>query len=164
MTFPDSNPLDNYTKLLHLKEQVIEQKLQLAKLAIQKEEAISSQYYEKASQCRMDEKNLMNLLMEQRLLLIQHQKGLDKKPLGKTQEPVKKQAMCQEILREISTLDETKTEYQGILQEFRSKLILDCEELTKRKNECIAVHNFAEANVLRDNIQQIGEFLAKYSG
>jgi protein-arginine kinase activator protein McsA len=132
MTFPDSNPLDNYTKLLHLKEQLIEQKLQLAKLAIQKEEAISSQYYEKASQCRMDEKNL-------------------------------KQAICQEILREISILDETKTEYQGILQEFRSKLILDCEELTKRKNECIAAHNFAEANVLRDNIQQIGEFLAKYS-
>jgi hypothetical protein len=159
MTFPDPNQLDNYTKLLHLKEQVIEQKLQLAKLAIQKEEAISSQYYEKASQCRMDEKNLMNLLMEQRLLLIQHQKGLEPTP-----ENLKKQAMCQEILREISTLDETKTMYHDIFQEFRSKLILDCEELTKRKNECIAVHNFAEANVLRDNIQQIGEFLAKYSG
>jgi hypothetical protein len=158
MTFPDSNPLDNYTKLLHLKEQVIEQKLQLAKLAIQKEEAISSQYYEKASQCRMDEKNLMNLLMEQRLLLIQHQKGLEPTP-----ENLKKQAICQEILLEISTLDETKTMYHDIFQEFRTKLILDCEELTKCKNECIAAHNFAEANVLRDNIQQIGEFLAKYS-
>jgi tetrahydrodipicolinate N-succinyltransferase len=158
MTFRAPNPLDNYTKLLHLKEQVIEQKLQLTKLAIQKEEAISSQYYEKASQCRMDEKNLMHLLMEQRMLLIQHQKGLEPTP-----ENLKKQAMCQEILHEISTLDETKTEYQGILQEFRAKLILDCEELTKRKNECIAAHNFAEANVLRDNIQQIGEFLAKYS-
>jgi len=158
MTFPDSNPLDNYTKLLHLKEQVIEQKLQLAKLAIQKEEAISSQYYEKASQCRMDEKNLMNLLMEQRLLLIQHQKGLEPTP-----ENLIKQAMCQEILLEISTLDETKTMYHDIFQEFRTKLILDCEELTKRKNECITAHNFAEANVLRDNIQKIGEFLANYS-
>jgi hypothetical protein len=120
MTFPDPNPLDNYPKLLHLKEQVIELKLQLAKLAIQKEEAISSQYYEKASQCRMDEKNLMHLLMEQRLLLIQHQKGLEP-----TSENLKIQAMCQEILREISTLDETKTEYHDILQEFRSKLILN---------------------------------------
>ena len=96
--------------------------------------------------------------MEQRLLLIQHQKGLDPTP-----ENLKKQAMCQEILLEISTLDETKTMYHDILQEFRSKLILDCEELTKRKNECIAAQNFAEANVLRDNIQKIGEFLAKYS-
>jgi hypothetical protein len=71
--------------------------------------------------------------------------------------------MCQDILREISTLDETKTEYQDIFQEFRAKLILDCEELTKPRNECIAAQNFAEANVLRDNIQKIGEFLANYS-
>ncbi|MBM3160353.1 MAG: hypothetical protein FJY17_09875 [Bacteroidetes bacterium] len=159
MSFPDPYQLDDNTKLLHIKEQIMEIKLQLAKLAIQKEEVISKQYYEKASELRMEEKHLINLLMEQRLVLIRRQTGLEP-----TEENLKIQAMCQEVLREISTVDESKTFYQELFQEFRVKLLQDCEELTQRKNDCLAAQNFVEANVLRDHIFKIGDFLAKHSG
>ncbi len=81
MSFPDPYQLDDNTKLLHIKEQIMEIKLQLAKLAIQKEEVISKQYYEKASELRMEEKHLINLLMEQRMVLFVAKPGLN--PLKK---------------------------------------------------------------------------------
>jgi protein-arginine kinase activator protein McsA len=48
----------------------MEVKLQLAKLAIQKEEVIRSQRYEQAADIRIEEKRLTNLLLDQRLMLI----------------------------------------------------------------------------------------------
>lgn len=158
MSFPDPYQLDDYNKMLHIKEQVLEIKLQLAKIAIQKEEVISKQLYEQAAKLRLDEKNFINVLMDQRLLFIRKLHELESTP-----ENLKIQTLCQEVLREISTVDESKTLYQDVFQEFRTKLLKDCEELTQRKNECLAAHNFEEANVLRDHILKIGDFLAKYS-
>lgn len=155
MTFSDPTKTSVYMKLLHSKVQIMEMKLQLAKLFMQKMDAIVSQYYEKASQLRTDENHLKKLLLEQRAECIQLQSSLEKTP-----ENLIIWGLCEEILREIATMDESKSLYNDAFKEFCAKLLLECDYLTKRKNECIAAHNFAEANALRDHIHQIGVFLA----
>jgi hypothetical protein len=61
--------MDELSKLLQIKEYVLEIKLQLAKLHTKKEEAIQSQYYERAADIRQQEKDLHSVLLSTRMIL-----------------------------------------------------------------------------------------------
>jgi hypothetical protein len=155
MSTLDPTQMDDITKLLHIKEQVMEVKLQLTKLAIQKEEVIRSQRYEQAADIRIEEKRLTNLLLDQRLMLIKQQASLP--PIAYN---IKLKAICQEILTEISTLEELKSMYRELFNDFRSQLQADCKHLSELVKELSAQQQFKEANYLREHLHQIGVFLA----
>jgi hypothetical protein len=148
--------MDELSKLLQIKVYVLEIKLQLAKLHTQKEEAIQSQYYERAADIRQQEKDLHSVLLSTRLILQER-----KVPPLPTCDQLKEHELGLSILSEISTIDESKVDYRNIRNEFFDMLQAETKRLSQDKKELLKEKEFWAVNELHRQMIEIGEFLSK---
>lgn len=148
--------MDELSKLLQIKEYVLEIKLQLAKLHTQKEEAIQSQYYERAAEIRQQEKDLHSVLLSTRMILQER-----KVPPLPTCDQLKEHELVLYILTEISIIDESKVDYRNIRNEFFDMLQAETKRLSQDKKELLKEKEFWAVNELHRQMIEIGEFLSK---
>lgn len=148
--------MDELSKLLQIKEYVLEIKLQLAKLYTKKEEAIQSQYYEKAADIRRQEIDLNSVLLSTRMILQER-----KVPPLPTCDQLKEHELGLSILTEISIVDESKLDYRNIRNEFFDMLQAETKRLSQDKKELLKEKEFWAVNELHRQMIEIGEFLSK---
>jgi hypothetical protein len=148
--------MDELSKLLQIKEYVLEIKLQLAKLHTQKEEAIQSQYYEKASEIREKERDLKTVLLDTRKILLERRLS----PLPSS-EQLKEHEIVLSVISELSIDDELKTTYQKIRNEFYEMLQTESKRLLKDKHEFLRIKEEWAVKEVHRQLLEIGDFLSK---
>ena len=147
--------MNELSKLLQIKEYVLEIKLNLAKLHTQKEEAISFQYYEKASELRDKERGLHKVLDETRKILIDR-----KLPPLPTSNELKEYDLLLTILSEINFDSESKMTYKKLRNDLYELLELEMQRLIRDKKELQKEREFWAVNELHRQLLEIGNFLS----
>ncbi len=150
--------MNDLEKLYLIKQHILEIKLELAKLVIEKKEVIRNQYYEKAADLREKEKKLQDVILNQ-VEVFQNQK----RNLPIAPENMEQHELLLSILYEIGAINPDKTAYKALRDEFvidiRNKLIL----LNEIKNNYEKDNRLADATEIQNQILAIGEFLASNS-
>jgi hypothetical protein len=150
--------MNDLEKLYLIKQHILEIKLELAKLVIEKKEVIRNQYYEKAADLREKEKKLQDVILNQ-VEVFQNQK----RNLPIAPENMEQHELLLSILYEIGVINPDKAAYKALRDEFvvdiRNKLIL----LNEIKNNYEKDNRLADATEIQNQILAIGEFLASNS-
>jgi hypothetical protein len=137
-----------------IKQHILEIKLKLAKLVIEKKEVIRNQYYEKAADLREKEKKLQDVILNQ-VEVFQNQK----RNLPIAPENMEQHELLLSILYEIGVINPDKAAYKALRDEFvvdiRNKLIL----LNEIKNNYEKDNRLSDATEIQNQILAIGEFL-----
>ncbi|MFY7943332.1 MAG: hypothetical protein ACOVNZ_02065, partial [Crocinitomicaceae bacterium] len=114
--------MNDLEKLYLIKQHILEIKLELAKLVIEKKEVIRNQYYEKAADLREKEKRLQDVILNQVEVFHNQKRNLSIEPQNMEQHE-----LLLSILYEIGAINPDKAAYKVLLDEFivdiRNKLI-----------------------------------------
>ena len=146
--------MDELSKLLQIKEYVLEVKWNLAKLHTQKVEAIRSQYYETAAVVRQKERELSAVLLDTRRILLER-----KFPSLPTSEQMHEQEIVNAIISETSLNEEEKAMYRKIRKDYFNLLKTETKRLLKDKQELEKIKETWAVNEIHKQLLQIGEFL-----
>lgn len=148
--------MDELSKLLQIKEYVLEVKWNLAKLHTQKVEAIRSQYYEKAAEIREKERELKTVLLDTRKILLERRLS----PLPSSEQLMEHEIVLS-IISELSLEDELIATYQKIRSEFYEMLQSESKRLLKDKQEFLRIKEEWAVKEVHRQLLEIGEFLSK---
>lgn len=96
-----------------VKEKVLQIKFELAKSTVVIHDLLQDQYYEKASEERDRRSKLMNSLLEQKQLLLDHQSAL-----SRSVEHLEEQTVIIEILYEMNAFEQNRKEFRDYHKEF----------------------------------------------
>jgi len=143
------------------KKQILELKLKLTSLLIEKKVCIRNQQYEKVADLRDEEKELLQLLDNKNKEFIEYQKNLETEF-----HTVEDRFQFLSLLNEISIYYTPYKQNEETVADFYSKLRENYNKLFQLKDELSKLHKFKEANQVRNDILEIGQFLnqEKWSG
>ena len=136
------------------KKHILELKLELITILIDKQESIRYQQYEKASDLRMREKELEQLLHEKNQELIEIQKNFEEQ-----NHSVEEYYLLLSLINEISIHYTPFKHHEETIEDFYSILKKDYVHLVKLKDKLIQAHKIKEASNLNNQILDIGRFL-----
>lgn len=148
--------MEELSKLLQIKEHILEIKWNLAKLHTQKVEAIRSQYYETAAVIRQKERELCAVLLDTRRILME--RSLPPLP---TSDQLQEHKIVLSIIAETSLNEEEKAIYQKIRNDFFIWLKTETKRLLKDKQELEKIKETWAVNELHRQLLEIGEFLSR---
>ena len=143
------------------KKQILEIKLKLTSLLIEKKECIRNQQYQKAADLRDEERELLQQLDSKNKEFIEHQKIFEEKF-----HTVEDRYLFLSLLNEISIYYTSYKQHEETIADFYSKLRENYNKLIQLKDELSKQHQFKEANQVRTDLLDIGRFLnqEKWSG
>ena len=144
-------PIMNY--LLEKKE-ILELKLKLTSILIEKKECIRNQQYEKVADLRDEEKELLQLL-DLKNKEIKEYKQIFEENLY----TVEDRFQFLSLLNEISIYYTPNKQHEETIADFYSKLRENYNKLFQLKDELSKLHKFKEANQVRNDILDIGRYL-----
>ncbi|MBU3658493.1 MAG: hypothetical protein FGM14_01365 [Flavobacteriales bacterium] len=148
--------MSDLMNLYFIKQHILEIKLELAKVAIEKQNCIKNQYYEKAFELREKEKTLRDDILNQVEVFHKQKRKLPTSPQNMEQHD-----LLLSILYEIGSIDPDRVAFKILRDEFvediRHKLIL----LNEMKKNHELQNRFADATEIQKQILGIGEFLHK---
>jgi hypothetical protein len=143
------------------KKQILELKLKLTSILIEKKECIRNQQYEKVADLRDEEKELLQLLDDKNKEFIEYQTNFESKF-----HTVEDRFQFLSLLNEISIYYTPYKQHEETVDDFYSKLRENYNKLFQLKEELSKLHKFKEVNQVRNDILEIGRFLnqEKWSG
>jgi hypothetical protein len=127
------------------KKQILELKLELTSILIDKKECIRYQQYEKVADLRMREKELEQLLHEKNQELIEVQKNFEEQ-----NHSVEDYYLLLSIINEISILYTPFKHHEETNQDFYSLMKKDYAHLIELKDELVQAHKLKEAEELQN--------------
>jgi hypothetical protein len=143
------------------KKQILELKLKLTSILIEKKVCIRNQQYEKVADLRDEEKELLQLLENKTKEFIEYQKKLESEF-----HTVEDRFQFLSLLNEVSIFYIPYKQNEETIIDFYSKLRENYNKLFQLKEELSKLHKFKEVNQVRNDILEIGRFLnqEKWSG
>jgi hypothetical protein len=136
------------------KKHILELKLELTTILIDKQECIRYHQYEKASDLRIREKELEQLLHEKNQELIEIQKNFEEE-----NHSVEEYYLLLSLINEISIHYTPFKHHEETIEDFYSIMKKDYVHLVKLKDELIQAHKLKEAANLNNQVLDIGRFL-----
>lgn len=136
------------------KKRILELKLELTTIQIDKQECIRYQQYEKAADLRTREKELEQLLHEKNQELIQIQKNFEEE-----NHSVEEYYLLLALINEISIHYTPFKHHEETIEDFYSIMKKDYIHLVELKDELIQAHKLKEAADLNNQVLDIGRFL-----
>jgi len=141
-----------------VKEKVLQIKFELAKSTIVIHDLLQDQYYEKASEERDRRSKLMNSLLEQKQLLLDHQSAL-----SRSVEHLEEQTVIIEILYEMNAFEQNRKEFRDYHKEFIESMKKEYDFLMEFKKALQNDNRFETAKSIQEEILLIGDYLMKAS-
>jgi len=143
------------------KKQILELKLKLTSLLIEKKECIRYQQYQKVADLRDEERELLQQLDNKNKEFIEYQTDFESKF-----HTVEDRFQFLSLLNEISIYYTPYKQHEETVDDFYSKLRENYNKLFQLKEELSKLHKFKEVNQVRNDILDIGLFLRqeKWSG
>ena len=136
------------------KKHILELKLELTTILIDKQECIRYHQYEKASDLRIREKELEQLLHEKNQELIEIQKNFEEE-----NHSVEEYYLLLSLINEISIHYTPFKHHEETIEDFYSIMKKDYVHLVELKDELIQAHKLKEAADINNQILDIGRFL-----
>jgi len=136
------------------KKQILELKLKLTSILIEKKVCIRNQQYEKVADLRDEEKELLQLLENKTKEFIEYQKKLESEF-----HTVEDRFQFLSLLNEVSIFYMPYKQNEETIIDFYSKLRENYNKLFQLKEELSKLHKFKEVNQVRNDILEIGRFL-----
>lgn len=136
------------------KKRILELKLELTTILIDKQECIRYQQYEKVADLRMREKELEQLLHEKNQELIEIQKNFEEQ-----NHSVEEYYLLLSLFNEISIHYAPFKHHEETIENFYSIMKKDYVHLVELKDELIQSHKLKQAADLNNQILDIGRFL-----
>jgi hypothetical protein len=141
-----------------VKEKVLQIKFELAKSTVVIHDLLQDQYYEKASEERDRRNKLMNSLLEQKQLLLDHQSAL-----SRSVEHLEEQTVIIEILYEMNAFEQNTKEFRDYQKEFIESIKKEYDFLMEFKKALQNDNRFETAKSIQEEILLIGDYLMKAS-
>ena len=141
-----------------VKEKVLQIKFELAKSTVVIHDLLQDQYYEKASEERDRRNKLMNSLLEQKQLLLDHQSAL-----SRSVEHLEEQTVIIEILYEMNAFEQNTKEFRDYQKEFIESMKKEYDLLVEFKKALQNDNRFETAKSIQEEILLIGDYLMKAS-
>lgn len=141
---------------LQEKKEILELKLKLTSILIDKKLFIRNQQYEKVADLRDEEKELLQLLENKAIEIKEHQQIFEEKI-----HTVEDRYLFLSLLNEISIYYTPYKQHEETIDDFYSKLRENYNKLIKLKDELSKMHQFKEANQVRNDLLDIGRFLSR---
>lgn len=141
-----------------VKEKVLQIKFELAKSTVVIHDLLQDQYYEKASEERDRRSKLMNSLLEQKQLLLDHQSAL-----SRSVEHLEEQTVIIEILYEMNAFEQNRKEFRDYHKEFIESMKKEYDFLMEFKKALQNDNRFETAKSIQEEILLIGDYLMKAS-
>jgi hypothetical protein len=141
---------------LQEKKEIIELKLKLTSILIDKKLCIRNQQYEKVADLRDEEKELLQLLENKAIEIKEHQQIFEEKI-----HTVEDRYLFLSLLNEISIYYTPYKQHEETIDDFYFKLRENYDKLIKLKDELSKLHQFKEANQVRNDLLDIGRFLSR---
>jgi hypothetical protein len=143
------------------KKQILELKLKLTSILIEKKECIRNQQYQKVADLRDEERELLQQLDNKNKEFIEYQTDFESKF-----HTVEDRFQFLSLLNEISIYYTPYKQHEETVDDFYSKLRENYNKLFQLKEELSKLHKFKEVNQVRNDILDIGLFLRqeKWSG
>jgi hypothetical protein len=141
-----------------VKEKVLQIKFELAKSTVVIHDLLQDQYYEKASEERDRRNKLMNSLLEQKQLLLDHQSAL-----SRSVEHLEEQTVIIEILYEMNAFEQNTKEFRDYQKEFIESMKKEYDFLMEFKKALQNDNRFETAKSIQEEILLIGDYLMKAS-
>lgn len=139
---------------LQEKKQILEIKLNLTCILMDKKECIRNQHYEKASDLRMEEKELLQLLNDKNRQLIEIQKNY-----AAQNHSTEDYYQLTSLINEISIHYTPFKHHEETIEDFYSHLKKEFNHLVQLKNSLLNEHKFKESSEIQNQILDIGRFL-----
>ena len=141
---------------LQEKKAILELKLKLTSILIDKKLCIRNQQYEKVADLRDEEKKLLQLLENKAIEIKEHQQIFEEKI-----HTVEDRYLFLSLLNEISIYYTPYKQHEETIDDFYFKLRENYNKLIKLKDELSKLHQFKEANQVRNDLLDIGRFLSR---
>jgi hypothetical protein len=141
---------------LQEKKEILELKLKLTSILIEKKLCIRNQQYEKVADLRDEEKELLQLLENKAIEIKEHQQIFEEKI-----HTVEDRYLFLSLLNEISIYYTPYKQHEETIDDFYFKLRENYNKLIKLKDELSKMHQFKEANQVRNDLLDIGRFLSR---
>ncbi len=143
------------------KKQILELKLKLTSILIEKKECIRNQQYQKVADLRDEERELLQQLDNKNKEFIEYQTDFESKF-----HTVEDRFQFLSLLNEISIYYTPYKQHEETVDDFYSKLRENYNKLFQLKEELSKLYKFKEVNQVRNDILDIGLFLRqeKWSG
>ncbi|MCF8407675.1 MAG: hypothetical protein K9G36_01770 [Crocinitomicaceae bacterium] len=139
-----------------VKEKVIQIKFELAKNRVEIYDLLRDQNYEKAAEERDRTSKLLNSLIDQKQLLIEHQSVLSKSVAH-----LEEQSVIMDILYEMNAFEQNRKEFREYQKEFIESMKKEFDFLMLFKKELRKDNRFDTAKLIQEEILLIGDFLLK---
>ncbi|MFY7668164.1 MAG: hypothetical protein ACOVQG_05440 [Crocinitomicaceae bacterium] len=136
------------------KKQILELKLELTSILIDKKECIRYQQYEKVADLRMKEKELEQLLHEKNQELIEIQKNFEEQ-----NHSVEDYYLLLSLINELSIHYTPFKHHEETIEDFYVLMKKDFAHLIQLKDDLVRSHKLKEAEELQNQILGIGHFL-----
>lgn len=139
-----------------IKKEILELKLNLVHLRIEKKVQISSQQYEKVAELRDSERYMLSKLEELKILLLEIQERFPN-----IAENIDDFYQLSSNINEILIFQIPNFQFEQVLEDFSAQLVIEYDELLKKKRLLLENQKFKEANEIQKQIMEIGHFLLK---
>lgn len=141
---------------LQEKKEILELKLKLTSILIDKKLCIRNQQYEKVADLRDEEKELLQLLENKTIEVKEHQQIFEEQI-----HTVEDRYLFLSLFNEISIYYTPYKQHEETIDDFYFKLRENYNKLIKLKDELSKLHQFKEANQVRNDLLDIGRFLSR---
>jgi hypothetical protein len=139
-----------------VKEKVIQIKFELAKNRVEIYDLLHDQNFEKAAEERDRTSKLLNSLIDQKQLLIEHQSVLSKSVAH-----LEEQSVIMDILYEMNAFEQNRKEFREYQKEFIESMKKEFDFLMLFKKELRKDNRLDTAKLIQEEILLIGDFLLK---
>jgi ribosomal protein L29 len=141
---------------INIKKEILELKLNLVNLRIEKKVHISAQHYEKVAELRDFERQMLSKLEEIKIQLVGAQEKFEN-----IEENVEDFYQLSSNLNEILNFLIPNFKFEQVLEDFNAQLLIEYDDLFKKKRALMEQYKFQDASVIQTQIMEIGQFLLK---
>jgi hypothetical protein len=126
---------------LHEKKHILEIKLKLTSILIDKHECIRNQQYEKVADLRLEEKELLGILIEKKNILIELQNNLEN-----SHQSIEESDYLTILIEEIKLQESSVTPVPKNSESKTTNSIEAFDRINQIKNDVLKQHNSGESN------------------
>jgi len=139
-----------------IKEKVVQIKFELAKNKVEIYNLLQEQNYEKAAEERDRNRKLLDSLIAQKQLLLDHQSVLSRSVAH-----LEEQSVIIDILYEMNAFEQNRKDFKEYQKEFIESMKKEFDFLMLFKKELRKDNRFEAAKLIQEEILLIGDFILK---
>jgi hypothetical protein len=148
--------MSDLRNLYLIKEKVVQIKFELAKNKVEIYNLLQEQNYEKAAEERDKNSKLLDSLITQKQLLLDHQSALSRSVAH-----LEEQSVIIDILYEMNAFEQNRKDFKEYQKEFIESIKKEFDFLMLFKKELRKDNRFEVAKLIQEEILLIGDFILK---